>query len=332
MITYILRRVLILIPLIFLISVVTFTIIQLPAGDYLSTYIAQLESQGTHMAEEQIQGLRIQYGLDKPITYQYFLWIRKILFEGNFGSSFSYSQPVLDVISERIVLTMVITLTTSVFIWCVSLPIGIITALKQYSFVDYFWTFLGFVGMATPNFLLALVFAWLAFSIFGQNIIGLFSVEYADAPWNMAKVTDLLKHLWVPVILIGTSGTAGFIRVVRGTLLDELNKQYVITARAKGMTESKLLFKYPVRIVLNPMISTIGWMLPGLVSGEVLVSMVLNIPTTGPVLLNALLAQDMYLAGGVLLILSVLTLIGTLVSDIALVWLDPRIRYERAVA
>jgi len=284
------------------------------------------------MAEEQIQGLRIQYGLDKPITYQYFLWIRKILFEGNFGSSFSYSQPVLDVISERIVLTMVITLTTSVFIWCVSLPIGIITALKQYSFVDYFWTFLGFVGMATPNFLLALVFAWLAFSIFGQNIIGLFSVEYADAPWNMAKVTDLLKHLWVPVILIGTSGTAGFIRVVRGTLLDELNKQYVITARAKGMTESKLLFKYPVRIVLNPMISTIGWMLPGLVSGEVLVSMVLNIPTTGPVLLNALLAQDMYLAGGVLLILSVLTLIGTLVSDIALVWLDPRIRYERAVA
>ncbi|MGD2157135.1 MAG: ABC transporter permease [Anaerolineales bacterium] len=332
MITYIVRRLLILIPLMFLISVVTFAIIQLPPGDYLDTYIAELEAQGTHMADEQIQNLRIQYGLDKPITAQFWLWLSNIIFHRNFGSSFSLNQPVLELIGERVVLSMTVTLATSVFIWIVSLPIGILTALKQYSVVDYFWTFVGFIGLATPNFLLALLVAWLAFSMFGQNIIGLFSIEYADAPWSFDKVIDLLKHLWAPVIIIGTSGTAGFIRVVRGTLLDELNKQYVITARSKGLSEGKLLFKYPVRIVLNPMISTIGWMLPGLVSGEVLVSMVLNIPTTGPLLLHALLAQDMYLAGGILMILSVLTLVGTLISDIALVWLDPRIRYERAIA
>jgi peptide/nickel transport system permease protein len=255
--------------------------------------------------------------------------MRNILLRGDFGRSFEFQKPVVDVLGERVILSMIITLTTSLFVWGASLPIGIYAATHQYSFFDYFWTFLGFIGLAVPNFLLALLIAWIVYTQFGLNVVGLFSQQYQDAPWSVAKGIDLLRHLWAPVIVIGMAHTAGFIRIVRGTLLDELQKPYVVAARARGLSERRLLVKYPVRVVLNPMISTIGWTLPALVSGEVIVSLVLGIPTTGPILLQALMSKDMYLAGGIFLILSSLTIVGTLVSDILLTWLDPRIRYER---
>jgi peptide/nickel transport system permease protein len=315
--------------LLILISIVTFTIIQLPPGDYLTTYIARLESEGGRIPDEEIDRLRRQYQLDKPLPVQYFAWIGNILLRGDFGRSFEYNEPVAELIGERIIFSMSITLATSILLWVISLPVGIYAATHQYSIFDYSTAFLGFIGLATPDFLFALIVGWMAFYYFNTNIIGLFSPEYVDAPWDLAKLWDFLKHIIPPVIIIGTNGTAGFIRVVRGTLLDELGKQYVITARAKGLSENKVLIKYPVRVVLNPMMSTIGWILPGLVSGEVIVSLVLNLPTAGPLMLNALLSQDMYLAGSILMILSSLTLLGTLISDIALAWLDPRIRYER---
>ena len=331
-VAYVVQRILILIPLMVLMSMLIFAVIQAPPGDYLDLYIANAEAGGSMVTPEEAARLRIAYGLDKSLPEQYFIWIRNIVLRGDFGLSLIYQKPVLDLVGERLALTAFITLATSVFIWVVSLPIGVYSACNQYSILDYFWTFVGFIGMATPNFLLALGFLWVAFSKFGISTIGLMSPEFQYAPLSLAKIWDLFKHLWIPVFLIGSSGTAGFIRVVRGTLLDELNRQYVITARAKGLKERRLLFKYPVRVVLNPMISTIGWMLPGLLSGEVLVSIVLNIPTTGPLLLQALMAQDMFLAGGIVLLLSLLTLIGTLISDIALVLLDPRIRYGRIAA
>jgi len=326
MLLFIIRRISILIPLLVLISIVSFTIIQLPPGDYLTKYIAQLERTGQPVTDAEAANLNRRYGLDRPMTTQYFIWMKNIL-EGDFGRSFTYNDKVVNLIGDRIGYTMLITLLSTVFVVTVSLSIGIYSALHQYTFFDYFWSFVGFIGMATPSFLLALVLAYIAFKLFNINLIGLYSVEYATAPWSWGKFVDLLKHLVLPVIIIGTAGTAGSIQVYRALLLDELNKQYVITARAKGLPERDLLLKYPVRMILNPTFSTIGWLLPGLISGEVLVSMVLNIPSTGPMLLQALLSQDMYLAGSFLLILSVLTLIGTLLSDIALVWLDPRIRF-----
>jgi peptide/nickel transport system permease protein len=329
MLTYIVRRILGLIPLLILISMVSFAIIQLPPGSFLDTYVANQASKGGYLADTEVARLKLQYGLDEPIYWQYYVWMRNILLRGDFGRSFELNQPVIDIIRDRIVLTMVITLSTAFFIWAISIPIGIYTATHQYSLFDYFWSFVGFIGVAMPSFLVALIFVWIFFSIFHTNIIGLYSEGYADTPFSLAKVWDLFKHLWAPVLIIGLSGTAGLIRVVRGTLLDELHKQYVITARAKGLSEGRLLLKYPVRMIMNPIISTIGWMLPALVSGEVLVSAVLNIPTTGPILLKALMSQDMYLAGSIVLILSTLTVIGTLLSDILLVWLDPRIRYEK---
>jgi peptide/nickel transport system permease protein len=251
-----------------------------------------------------------------------------IVSKGNFGRSFQHNKPVAEVIGERIVLTVVISLFSLIFVWIVALPIGIYSATHQYSLLDYVVTFLGFIGLATPNFLLALIFIYFAHAYFGLSLTGLFSSEYMTAPWSMAKVWDMFKHLWVPIIVVGMAGTAQLIRVMRGTLLDELGKPYVETARAKGLPERRLLFKYPVRIAINPMISTIGWLLPYIVSGSTIASVVLNLPTTGPMLLRALMYQDMYLAGSFVLMLSVLTAIGTLLSDILLAWVDPRIRYE----
>ncbi len=328
MLFYIIRRIMILIPLLMILSIISFVIIQLPPGDYLTTYIMQLKMQGFEATDAQVAQMSQQYGLDKPLYTQYFMWMRNILLYGDFGRSFQWNKPVSEVIGERIVLTMVISIFTIIFTWMMAIPIGIYSATHQYSLFDYGFTFLGFIGLATPNFLLAIVLLWVLYAGLGINVSGLFSPEFIAASWSCAKIWDMLKHMGVPVIIIGTSGTAGLIRVMRACLLDELQKQYVITARAKGVSERKLLFKYPVRVAINPLISTIGWLLPAIISGATITAIVLDLPTTGPTFLSALMSQDMYLAGSFVLILSTLTVIGTLISDILLAWLDPRIRYK----
>jgi peptide/nickel transport system permease protein len=327
MINYISYRILQLIPLLIAISIIVFVIIQLPPGDYLSNYVAQLKQAGNDVSESMILNLKMQYGLDKSMYMQYLIWIKNIIFHGDFGRSFQYNQPVADVIGPRLSLTLVISLISLIFVWAVAIPIGIYSATHQYSFLDYVFTFIGFIGLAMPGFLIALVLIYFIFTQTGVAITGLFSPEFADAPWSMAKVMNMLPRLILPVIVIGMSGTASLIRVTRGMLLDELSKQYVITARAKGVSEKKLLFKYPVRMAINPLISTIGWTLPALISGEAIVAIVLNLQTTGPMLLKALMFQDMYLCGSFLLILSVMTVLGTLLSDILLAVVDPRIRF-----
>ena len=331
MLDYIVRRTLQIIPLILIISVISFVIIELPPGDFVTMRIIELEQTGTRVDDDEIARLTEQYGLDKTLVERYALWAWNIIRRGNLGRSFQWEQPVTQVIGERIALTMSISLLTLIFIWMVAIPIGIYAATHQYSLGDYVFTFFGFIGISVPGFLLALVVMYLAFTQLGISVTGLFSPEFADAPWSIAKLLDMLPRLWVPVLVIGLTGTASLIRVMRSMLLDELRKQYVVTARAKGVAERTLLFKYPVRIAINPLISTIGWLLPFIVSGEALVSIVLNLPTTGPVLLRALLFQDMYLAGSLVMILSVLTVIGTLISDVMLAWVDPRIRYQAAI-
>jgi peptide/nickel transport system permease protein len=330
MLSYIVYRLFQLVPLLLLVSLLTFLIIELPPGDYLTMYIIRLEQSGTRVSEDEIARLNREYGLDKPLYWRYGWWLWKIISRGDLGRSFSYGEPVAKVIGERIVLTMVISIASLLFVWATAIPIGIYAATHQYTIFDYFFTFLGFIGMAVPGFLLALVLMYLAITRLGTAITGLFSPEYAEAPWSFAKIADMLKRIWLPVIIIGLSGTAGLIRVMRGTLLDELRKPYVTTARAKGIAERKLLFKYPVRIAINPMISTIGWLLPSLVSGAGITAIVLNLPTTGPILVRALMQQDMYLAGSFIMILSALTVIGTVLSDILLAAVDPRIRYGAA--
>lgn len=328
MIGYIVRRLLFLIPLLIILSIVSFVIIQLPPGDFLTVYIDQLRRSGAMVDEATIARLVEEYGLNKPIYMQYFIWMKNIVLHGNFGRSFQWNRPINILIKERLGLSLAISFLSVIFTWIVGVPIGIYSAIKQYSVFDYIFTFIGFIGLSVPGFLLALILIWFAYSQLGIYIGGLFSQAYADAPWSLEKVIDLLRHVWVPVIIVGMAGTAGLIRTMRANLLDELRKQYVIVARAKGLPERKLLFKYPVRIAINPMISTIGWTLPAIFSGETLVAIVLNLPTMGPLFMQALLSQDMYLAGSFVLIISFLTLIGTLISDILLAWLDPRIRYE----
>jgi len=315
------------IPTIILISMISFVIIQLPPGDYLTTKIAQLQAEDELVNEDLIEALREEYGLDKPIYVQYGLWVWNLL-HGNFGYSWEWQQPVENVIGDRLLLTAIISLMTTVFVYMVSIPIGILSAVKQYSITDYTLTFIGFVGLAVPNFLFALVLLFIGYVVFDTSLSGLFSAEFANEPWSVLKFLDLFKHIWIPILVIGTSNTAGRIRVMRANLLDELKKQYVQTARAKGLSETKLLFKYPVRMALNPVISSLSGLLPNLVSGAVITSVVLSLPTTGPMLLGALRSQDVYLAGTFILLLSTLTLLSTLLSDILLAWADPRIRYE----
>jgi peptide/nickel transport system permease protein len=327
MLGFIARRFLQIIPLLIALSVIIFIIIQLPPGDYLTMYMQQLREQGSAASESEIANLTSLYGLDQPLHMQYVSWIKGIVTRGDFGLSLQYQRPVAELVSERLVLTMIVSILTLLFTWIVSLPIGIYSATHQYSVGDYVLTFIGFVGISLPGFLVALVILYAVFANTGVAVTGLFSSQFIDAPWTAAKAIDGLKHVWLPMIIIGLAGTGSLIRTTRAMMLDELQEQYVITARAKGVEERKLLFKYPVRLALNPMISTIGWLLPTIVSGEALVSIVLNMPTTGPLLLKALLAQDMYLAGSILLVTSSLTLIGTLLSDILLAWLDPRIRF-----
>jgi len=327
---YILNRLAQFVPMVAVVSMLIFFLIELPPGDILTTRILELEAQGHAMSETEIARLQEQYGLGKPAYVRYLMWIWKIVRYGDFGRSFQRQRPVNEVIGERVVLTMVISICSLLFVWAVSIPIGIYSAIRQYSVSDYIFTFFGFIGLAVPSFLLALILVYLSFVYLETPVTGLFSAEYADAPWSWAKVGNMLSHMWLPVIVIGMGGTASLIRIMRGTLLDELRKPYVMTARAKGVRESKLLLKYPVRIAINPLVSTIGWLLPSLVSGSAITSIVLNLPTTGPILLRALLAQDMYLAGSFMLILSVLSMVGTLISDLLLAWIDPRIRYGGA--
>lgn len=326
MLIYILRRFLLFIPTFFVISIISFTLIQLPPGDYVTSYALQLASSGQEVNEALLDALRNRYGLDQPFYVQYFKWMKGILLEGDFGQSMAYNMPVSKLIWDRLLWTFVISFVTLIFTWIVAFPIGIYSATHQYSFLDYLFTFIGFFGQGIPDFLLALVLMWLGYSMFGLDIGGLFSAQFRDTPWSMAKFVDLLKHLWVPVIVLGVSGTAGLIRTMRANLLDELRKPYVVTARAKGMKEWQLIWKYPVRVALNPFISGIAYVLPGLISGTTIISVVLSLPTTGPIQIRSLMSQDMYLAGAFFLLLSSLTIIGTFISDILLAWVDPRIR------
>ena len=313
------------IPTLLAISIITFVIIQLPPGDYLSTYIAELQSQGENVDIAKIEALRAQYGLDKSMAEQYYFWVLGLL-QGDLGFSFEYQLPVSEVVGDRLLLTLILNFTTIIFIWVVSFPIGIYSATHQYSWGDYGLTFVGFIGLATPNFLLALLLLYFANVWFGTSIGGLMDPIYVDEPWSTAKLLSILEHLWVPVVVIGTSGTASMIRRLRANMLDELQKQYVITAKAKGLHPLKALIKYPLRTSLNPFIADIGNMLPQIISGSAIVSMVLSLPTTGPMLISALQSQDMYLAGSFLIFLALLTVIGMFLSDLALAWLDPRIR------
>jgi peptide/nickel transport system permease protein len=329
MLQFIIRRVLYMIPTLFAISIVSFIIIQLPPGDYLTSLVATMAATGETVDRAQLVALEQRYGLGQPIYVQYWKWISGILLRGDFGQSFEWNQPVNTLIWGRLALTFVLSLSTLLLTWLIAFPIGIYSAVRQYSLGDYVFTVIGYIGLAIPNFLLALVLMYIAFKYFNQSVGGLFSPEYVDAPWSVGKFVDMMNHMWIPVVIIGTAGTAGLIRIMRANLLDELHKPYVVTARAKGMPERRLLLKYPVRVALNPFVSTVGWTLPVLVSGAAIVSIVLSLPTAGPLLLRALMSQDMYLAGSFIMLLSTLTVIGTLISDILLAWLDPRIRFTQ---
>ena len=328
MIAFSIRRLALLFPMMFAMSVVAFAIIQAPPGDYLDDYVALLAQQFESVDKSELEALRIRYGLDQPIYVQYLKWVWGIL-HWDLGRSFDWNRPAVELINERLLMTVILGLFTITFTWTLAVPIGIISAVKQYTIIDYVFTFLSYLGIGTPNFLLALVLMWIAFAYFDVTITGLFSPEYIDVPWSVGKVLDMLKHIWVPMVILGTDGTAGFTRILRANLLDEMNKPYVETARAKGLPEWRLILKYPSRIAFNPIISTVGWSLPALFSGSLIVATVMSLPTLGPVLLRALLAQDMYMAGSIILILTALTMIGTFISDIVLAMVDPRIRMER---
>lgn len=329
MLSYVLKRIVQLVPILFLISVVSFSIIELPPGDFADFYISSLRQSGMTILDDEARRIKEEYGFNKPLIEKYLRWLGNIVLNGNFGYSFEYQRPVNDIIWEKLPLTIGFTLGAMIISWIIAIPIGIYSALNQYSKTDYIFTFIGFIGLATPPFLMALLFAWFFLKIFDYSVLGLYSPEYATAPWSFDKFVDMLKHLILPVILIGLQGTGTIIRIMRGNLLDELKKPYVVTAKAKGVPFKKLLMKYPVRMAINPIISTVGWLLPALIAGEILISIVLGIQTLGPVLLRSVLSQDMWLAASIVMILSFLTVLGSLLSDLLLVWLDPRIRYER---
>jgi peptide/nickel transport system permease protein len=326
MLGYILRRIGFMIPTLFVISIISFVVIQLPPGDYLTSYAASLRSQGDNSQDDAINALRERYGLGEPIYQQYGKWVWGILSRGDWGQSMEFSKPVSELIWDRMGLTLVLSLMTLLVSWFIAIPLGVFSATHQYSIPDYIVTTISFIGVGTPGFLLALLIMWAAMNFLGFNVGGLFSQNYVLAPWSWDKVVDMLKHIWIPIVVLALNGTAAGLRTTRANLLDELNKPYVETARSKGITEAKVIWKYPVRVALNPFFSTVGWELANLVSGSQLVSIVLSLETTGPLLLRSLTSQDMYLAGAFLFLLSGLTVIGTLVSDIILAWVDPRIR------
>jgi len=329
MLVYILKRLLYMIPTLFGMSLVSFLIIQLPPGDFLTSLTSAIADSGQALDQASIDRLTALYGLDQPFYVQYWNWISGIIFRGDFGWSFDWGQPVSRLLWDRMGVTIFVSALSLVLIWALAIPIGIYSAVRRYSIGDYVFTFLGFVGLAVPTFILALGLMYVSFTWFGLNVGGLFSPEYEQAPWSLGKLIDLLQHLWIPVVVIAISSTAALIRVMRANLSDELSKPYVVTARAKGLSEFTLIMRYPVRLALNPFVSTIGWVLPSLISGVTITAIVLNLPMAGPLLLRALVSQDMYLAGAFILIMSVLTLVGMLLSDILLALLDPRVRYQQ---
>jgi len=313
------------VPTLLVVSVISFVIIEAPPGDFMDSYVNALLQEQEAVDPSEIESLRKRYGLDAPTYVRYFRWLGNIM-QGNLGRSLEWNQPVSKLIADRLPWSLAISVASFFLAYAIAIPIGLFSATRQYSLGDYFFTLIGFIGLATPNFLLALLILWYYFVATGNVAVGLFSDEYLIAPWSFAKFIDLLKHLWLPALVVGTAGTAGLIRVMRANLLDELERPYVMVARSKGLSEGKLLVKYPFRIAMNPVASTIGWTLPTLVNGELLASLVLGLPTIAPLFVGALLSQDMFLAGSVVMILSTLTLVGTLLSDIVLAWLDPRIR------
>jgi len=325
MLQYILRRVLFAIPTLFVISIVSFALIQLPPGDFLTSYAANLTAMGERVSAEQLQQLREAYGLGEPVYVQYAKWVWNML-HGDFGRSMEWGVPVENLIGESMGLTLTLSVFTLLFTWLLAIPIGVYSATHQYSPGDYLATFIGFVGLGVPSFMIALVLMWIAYSALGMDVGGLFSDAYKSAPWSLAKVLDLLQHIWIPVLILGLGGTASLVRTMRANTLDELHKPYVMTAQAKGLKKNRLVWRYPVRVALNPFVSNAGLQLSDLISGGTIVGVVLSLPTAGPLLLRALQSQDMYLAGAFILLLSTLTVVGTLISDIVLAWLDPRIR------
>jgi peptide/nickel transport system permease protein len=327
MVAFILRRALLAIPTLIFISFISFVIIQLPPGDYVTAYAAQLRQAGEYISLTQEAIMRDQMGLNDPLLVQYWRWISAIVLRGDFGYSLEWNAPVSSLIWNRLSLTLILSGVSLVITWLIAIPVGVYSATRQYSVLDYVFTVFGFLGKGTPDFLLALVLMWIAFVYMQIDVGGLLSPQFENAPWTFAKVINLLQHLWIPLVVLATGGAAGLIRVMRANMLDELGKPYVETAYAQGLSEGKVVWNYPVRVALNPFISTVGWALPALFSGDIITAVVLNLPTTGPLLLQALKMQDMYLAGSFILILSVFTVIGTLISDILLAWFDPRIRY-----
>jgi peptide/nickel transport system permease protein len=320
---------LLLLPLLLIIfSILVFALVQAPPGDFLTSYISSLAASGSSVDQAQVDALRRQYGLDQPFLIQYVRWMQNLL-RGDLGLSLEFQRPNVELIGDYLLLTVLLALFSFVFTWVMAIPAGIYSATHPRAWLDYVLTIINYVGVATPNFMLALILMWGAFSWFGISITGLFSTEYLEAPWSLARFADLLRHIWLPMIILGIAGTARLTRIMRANLLDELHKPYVVTARAKGLSEWRLVLKYPVRVAINPLVSTIGWYLPQLFSGSLIVATVMNLPNIGPLLLRALVSQDMYLAGSILMIYALLTVVGTLLSDILLAWVDPRIRMER---
>ncbi|GHV65247.1 peptide ABC transporter permease [Spirochaetia bacterium] len=326
MLKYLIKRLCGCVVMIAILSLVTFVVIDLPQGDFLSTYIGTMQASGRTVDQAEIDQLVIQYGLDQPLMVKYVNWIKGIITRGDFGRSFSWNRSVRDILAERMPLTIFLVLVTLIFQWVVSVPIAIYSSTHQYSPLDYVFNIFGFIGLSIPSFLLGLVVVYVLFKLFNFPITGLFSPEYDIVPWSMGKVLNLMSHIWLPIIILGAQGTASLIRTIRGNLIDELPKQYVTTARAKGLPEQKLLFRYPIRVAINPSISTIGWALPGIFSNEIITATVLNLESVGPVFLQSVKSQDMYLAGSVLLVLCTITILGTVLSDVLLALLDPRIR------
>lgn len=328
MLSYLARRLVLAVITIFAITLVTFGILHLPPVDFVTAYAAQAAASGNAISAAEADALRLAYGLNQPLYVQYWKWLSMVA-TGDFGRSFEYGRPVTEVIGDRLWLTIILSLGAIVITWGLALPIGIYSAVRQYSFGDYVFTFFGFVGLAIPNFLLALIVMYFGSKLFGISVGGLFSADQQLAPWTWAKVIDLLRHLPIPILILSLAGTAQLVRIMRANLLDELRRPYVVTARARGLSERRVIMKYPVRAALNPFASTIGYLLPFMVSGSIIISVVLSLPTVGPLLLRALLSQDMLLACTIILLLGVLTVLGTLLSDLLLMWIDPRIRLGR---
>lgn len=330
MIAFIVRRFLLGVFALWVISIISFFVVTLPPGDFVDDYVANLvgeAGQGTPAADALEKQLRIEYGLDAPVWFQYIKWMSKVV-RGDLSFSVEFNRPVREVIWDKLPLTIIVAGTTILFTWTMAIPLGIYAAVRHRTIEDYSLTFIGFIGLAIPDFLLALAFLWIGWFYFDLSIGGLFTREYITAPWSGGKVVDMLAHLWIPVIVLGTAGTASLLRIMRANLLDELRKPYVVTARAKGLKEWRVIIKYPVRVALNPIVSLVGYLLPALISGSVIVSVILALPLIGPLLLRALLAEDLFMAAGIILVLGALTIIGTFVSDILLVFVDPRIRME----